>query len=427
MIPVRVGVVGAGITGLAVTHYLAAGDIDVLAFEAAAEPGGVIRSASVDGRVLEYGPQRLRLTPAIDLLVEELDLGNEVVRAEDDLPLYVVVDDELRLVPKSPRAFLRTDLLSWSGKARLLFEPVTGAIQPDELAGDVFVRKFGREAYHHVIEPLFGGMYGSDPTTMPAEHALDRLMSIEETYGSLLRGAVARLRGEGETPPPATFKNGLGTLPRALYERHAPYVHLDTPVHAIIPADDGYELQADARTVDVDHVVVTAPAPAAARMLEPVDEALSSALRELTYNSLALVHLAADDTRSGFGYQIARGEGYRTLGVTWNGSLFGRGDVYTAFFGGMWDPAIMDESPAAIGRVAQEEFAAVMGTDAEVLSVTKMPDVIPAFDTTWTGLTDVAAPAGLTLATNYTGNLGIPSRIRDAGQVANRLADAGDS
>ena len=52
-----VGIVGAGITGLALTQDLRERGVDTVAFEATAEPGGVIRSTTVDGRVVEHGPQ----------------------------------------------------------------------------------------------------------------------------------------------------------------------------------------------------------------------------------------------------------------------------------------------------------------------------------------------------------------------------------
>ncbi|HJR53873.1 MAG TPA: FAD/NAD(P)-binding protein, partial [Gemmatimonadota bacterium] len=53
-----IGIVGAGLTGLALAHELARRGVEHVVLEAADRPGGVIESARVDGRVLDFGPQR---------------------------------------------------------------------------------------------------------------------------------------------------------------------------------------------------------------------------------------------------------------------------------------------------------------------------------------------------------------------------------
>lgn len=415
----KVGVVGAGVTGLALTRYLRERDVDVATFEATSEPGGVVESRRVDGRVLEYGPQRFRLTDELEALVDGLGLDDELVVA-DESPLYVYADGRLRRVPRSLSAFLRTDLLSWRGKARLLAEPLTAAGRPDESAATLFTRKFGAETYRNLVEPLFGGTFGSDPARMPAEHSLSGVLALEAREGSLLRAAVKRLRS-GETPPPVSFRDGLATLPNALADAHRECLEFDAPVDALREADGGYELVVGDRREAVDAVVVTAPAPDAAALLEPVVPE-AAALRELTYNPLALVHLRADVERDGFGYQVRRDEPLRTLGVSWNASLFDREGVFTCFLGGMTDPGLVDSPPAEIGAIARSEFETVMDASASVLDVTRYPRAFPAYDETWDRLDAFSLPDGLHLATNYTGRMGIPSRVREAERLAATLA-----
>lgn len=420
-----VGVVGAGITGLAVTHYLAERDVDVVTFEADSEPGGVIESGRVDDHVLEYGPQRVRLVPQLEALVDEFDLRDELLVADEDLPLYVYADGRLREVPRSPRAFLETDLLSWRGKLRVLAEPLTGAASTDERAATLFQRKFGREAYRNVIEPLFGGIFGSDPAEMPAEYSLSRLVAVEERKGSLLRAAADRLLGDGDVPPPVSFADGLQTLPAAIYDEHRPYVNLNTPVEAVRADGDGYRLETGGGSARVDELVVTVPAADAASLLADLESATADPLRRLTYNPLVLVYLEAAVDRPGFGYQVRRDEPLRTLGVTWNASLFDRPGVYTAFLGGMDDPDVVELPAGELGAIASREFRDVMGVEPSVIDVRKMPRAFPAHDTSWAALEEVSLPADVHLATNYTSRMGIAARLREAEGLATRLNDAG--
>jgi oxygen-dependent protoporphyrinogen oxidase len=421
-----VAVVGAGITGLSLTHALAERDVDAVVYESTDEVGGVISSRELDGRVLECGPQRLRLTDAIRAMVTDLDIADELLTADDDLPLYVFAGGK----PRSLRAFYRTDLLSWPAKLRVLAEPLTGPIDPAESAQEAFVRKFGREASTNLLAPIFGGTYGSDPARMPAKHALKPIMRLEQRDGNLLRPALSRLVfGNDETPPPASFDSGLQRLPNALAEEYAERLHRETPVSGIERAgaggDHGSEawlVHTDAGTERVDRVVLTTPADVTADIVEGVDAESAAALRELNYNPLVLVHLHSDARPAGFGYQVRRTEPLRTLGVTWNTSLFDRDGVYTAFMGGMYDPEAVERDAEELGETAAEEFAQVMGVDAEVLDVERIPQAFPAWDDSWSATERIDLPEGITLATNYTGRMGLPSRVREGRRLAGELS-----
>jgi oxygen-dependent protoporphyrinogen oxidase len=420
-----VGIVGAGITGLALSEYCRERGVDAVAFEASADPGGVVRSTRVDGRVLEHGPQRTRLTPDVEGLVTACGLEDDLRVADGDLPLYVYVDGRLRRVPFSMREFLATDLLSTRGKLRMLAEPLTAGVRDDETAGDYFVRKFGREAYHNLVEPLFGGIYGSDPAEMPGEYAL-RTMRRMERSGSLLRAVVRRRLDGDERPPPVSFDDGMAQLPRALYERNAARIELATPVERIVPAGTGYRLEVDGGSRRVDRVVVTTRADVAADLLADVDAESAGALGRLSYNPLAYVHLASPADPAGYGYQVRHDEPLHTLGVTWNAGLFDRDGVYTCFLGGMSNPELVDRPDRELGRIAREEFETVMDAPAEVLGVTRHRRGIPAYDGSWTAMASVDLPDGVTLATNYTGRMGVPSRIREAKRLAERFATDDD-
>ena len=434
-----VAVVGGGVTGLAATHYLAERGVDAVAFEATDQPGGVIRSRRIDGHVVEVGPQRMRRTPAVDDLIEAVGLADDVVEA-GDAPLFVYADGRLREAPLDLETFLRTDLLSWRGKLRLLAEPLARRGYPQESVAGLFARKFGREAYERFIGPLYGGIYGSDPAAMPAAYALESLLEHEREAGSFLLAFRKRV-GQGRSSPPVSFAEGNQQLPEALSEAHADRIELGTPVTDVRPAGvAGQEARATAtadgggrytvevgrggtgETDEVDHVVVTTPADVTADLLSGV-AAGAGALAGLTYNSLAMVHLTADSRREGFGYQVAFGEGLHTLGVSWNDSMFGRDGLYTAFLGGMHEPGMVERDGAEVGAIAREEFEAAMGCEAEVLNVSTRERWFPAWDRTWDALTDFDAPPGVHVATNYTGRMGIPSRVREAREVAEAIAE----
>jgi len=415
----KIGIIGGGITGLALTHYLADRGIDTTTFEATSEVGGVIKSRQVDGHVLEIGPQRMRKTPGITELVEKAGLTDEVLTVNEE-QLFIYADGQLSKAPLSKRSFLETDLLSWRGKLRLLTEPLTRPGMPQESVEDLFVRKFGREAYEKVAGPLYGGIYGSDPAEMPAAFALEKLLEREAEIGSFLRAFRKRI-GQGEKPPPVSFESGLQQLPQGLYEAYSDRIHLDTPVTAIEQRNESkYTLQTPEKSDEFDHIVLTTPADVTAELLDGIATGTDE-LESLRYNPLAMVYLRAESSQAGFGYQVGFGEGLHTLGVSWNASMFDRDGVYTVFLGGMHEPELVDATDDTLGEMASQEFETVMGESAEVIDIARWEQGFPAWDHSWWNIEEFDAPPGISLATNYTGRMGIPSRVRETRQIAEEL------
>ncbi|MFB6085691.1 MAG: protoporphyrinogen oxidase [Halodesulfurarchaeum sp.] len=419
----RVGIVGAGISGLALTHSLRKRGIETATFEAKGRPGGTIQSRQIDGHVLELGPQRLRLAGPVKALVEELGLDAELREGHTDQPLYVYHEGTFRVAPLSIREAITTDLLSWRGKLRVLAEPLTAGPQPSETVEGFLTRKFGREAAHRLFAPLYTGLYGTAADEMLVEYSLGRALERHGIGDSIL-GAVAPYALKGRDPPPiVTFEDGLGRLPEALAERHADSIEFDAPVESIEPAGDGYEIVTESGRKAVDAVGMTPPAPTAAALLEPVDSALASTLREFNYNPIVVVHLHSAAGVVGHGCQILPEAGYDTLGMTWNASMLDRDGVYTAYLGGGRDDGLLAKDDAEIGEIAAREFEELLDADAEVLNVHRWEPGMPAYDRSWEALDRLDPPADVEFVTNYTDRAGIIGRLTDAKEAAERLVD----
>lgn len=419
----KAGIVGGGITGLALHHYLTRTGVESVVFETAAEPGGVIESRTEGRRTLEFGPQRTRMSPPVASLVESLDLGGEV-RHANDVPLYVYRDGALRRVPFSVREALATDLLSIRGKLRVLAEPLTWPPRAGETVEESLVRTLGPEAARYVVGPLYRGIYGSHPDEMYVEHSLLRALDERGVSRSLLTAALrATLRGS-DPPPVVTFADGMQALPDALYDRHRERIHLDTPVTALRESRERFVLETSTGSTRVDQVVLTTPAPVTGRLLEPLAPEASERLRELAYNPLVLVHVEPERTLDAAGFQVQYEEPFRILGVTCNADLFDRSDHYTCYLGGARTPELAEWTDSRIRETAVAEFTALTDMDASVLSLHRLRRGMPAYDTTWTALKDVKTPAGVHLCANYESRAGVPGRVREANALAERLHEA---
>ncbi|THE66824.1 protoporphyrinogen oxidase [Salinadaptatus halalkaliphilus] len=421
--PPRVGVVGAGISGLTLVRALATRDADVVAFDAASEPGGVMRSRRVDGRLLELGPQRLRLSPTIESLVDDLGLREQLRAGEDDQPLYVYHDGSLSVVPLSLREAVTTDLLSLRGKLRILKEPLADPPRAGESVEAYLTRSFGRQAARRFGGPLYSGLYGTDPSDMLVEYSLGRALENAGIDGSVLWWALRKRLGGRETPPICTFEDGLGQLAEALYDAHADAISLETAVESVHERDEQFELVTESGTERVDEVVVTTPAPTAADLLEPVDEGLSATLERFSYNPIGMVYLESDFDGEGIGALVPSGSDVRISGSTWNASFLDRDRLFTCYVDPGSDPNMLERSDESLGELAATEFERLTGARATPIHVHRWEPGMPAYDRSFTAMDDLEPPAGIHLCANYVGRPGIPGRIRNATQLAATLAE----
>lgn len=421
-----IGILGAGITGLSLGVFLEEAGVEHRVLEASSRAGGVIRSGRVDGRVLDWGPQRTRVTPPVERMLGLLGLEERMVRVPAALPLFVLREGRLRKVPFRARDLARTDLLSWPGKFRLFLEPFTGAHSDDETVGAFLSRKFGAEAYENLMGPLFGGLYGSDPGEMFVRHSLAETMEGMGVTRSILWGFLRGSFNRGAAPPATSFVEGMQELTDAMYRRIEDRVALETPaVHLGALPGGGWTVTTEGGgSWEFDEVVLTVPADAAARLLTDAAPEAAARLGELRYNHLAMVHLvhgAADaDRLHGLGFQVSYGEGIRTRGVTWNSSALGRDGVLTAFLGGARDPALLELDAEVIGEIARDEFRRATGVDTEVLDVSRTR--VPSWDRSWTAIEGLELPEGLYLCSNYESRVGIPGRLARAEALARGLA-----
>ncbi len=180
-----VAIVGGGISGLAAAfrlraHRGSAGPFSVRLFEACDRLGGTIRTERIKAEqqgdcVCEAGPDSMVTTkPAAIELCRELGLGDALVEARSAEAFSVVHDQRLHPLPAGFRLIapterwplLRSGLFSWPGKLRMLRESRVKVRDDaaDESVESFVVRRFGREAFERVAEPVLGGLFVADAT-----------------------------------------------------------------------------------------------------------------------------------------------------------------------------------------------------------------------------------------------------------------------
>ncbi|HUG64949.1 MAG TPA: protoporphyrinogen oxidase [Gaiellaceae bacterium] len=333
----RAVVVGGGIAGLAAARRLEAlvPDVEVVLLESDGLVGGKIRTERVHGFVIEAAPDSFLSRKERGVgLCEELDLGGELIgRRPEHARTFVRRAGDLHPLPEGLTGMIPTNLdglersgiLSPEGKARFRAErdvPVAPG-DGDESVASFVSRRFGREAYESLVEPLMTGIYGGDGEQMSLRATVPQLRVLELEHGSLLRGLPVQ-PPQGERPPFVSLRGGMDTFVTRLVER-LERTRIVTGVAAtrLATTSPGYEVETeDGESLDCEAVVLATPAFVTAELLLDLDHELAAAHAEIPYASSVVVTLAFSRADvlplDGYGYLVPHTQGSDVLACTWS-------------------------------------------------------------------------------------------------------------
>jgi len=440
-------VVGGGISGLSAAYYLTAAGADCSILENQARVGGVIETRIAEGCTLECGPDSfLSAKPAALALVKELGLEGDVIGSNDHRrttyilkhgALVALPEGVMMIVPTRVMPMVKSPLLSWGTKIRMGLEYFR---KPDEShdrsVAEFVTDHFGQETLDYLAEPLLSGVYGGDPAQLSVGSVLPRFLQMEAKYGSLVRGVLAGRSGAAPSGPLfRTLKGGLGTLVDALAAR---VKVCRAEVETIERSGSGFRLRTGGEWIDADQVIVACPAWSAARLVQGLDGRLAELLGSIDYSSsltLSLIYRTADfdGKRAGFGFLVPKKERQRLAACTFVGTKFSfrvpdDRIVLRCFFGGIGDPAILNESDASVTAIAREELRRILGLTAAPIAqvIARWPRSMAQYTLGHQQRveeirTRAAAIPGLHLAGNAYDGIGIPDCIQ-AGRAAAKAA-----
>ena len=332
--PARVAVVGGGITGLAAAHYLRRAGVSVTLVEAGDRLGGKIRTLDLDGVPVEAGPDTFlaRVPFAVDLC-RELGLGAELVEPATG-QAWLWIGDRLRPlperhvlgVPTAPVPLVRSGVLSPAGVARAALDLVLPRTSygPDPTVAEVVGRRMGREVVERLVDPLVGGINAGRADSLSLAATARPLAEGAARSRSLALGLRQARRGPGGP----VFLGLAGGLQR-LSDRLAQDVddpRLRTAVRSVTraPAGHGYRLEcAPGPNLEVDAVVVTVPAFAAAGMVAALSPVAAEHLDAIRHASVVTATLAYHPSAvprplEGSGMLVPRVEGRLLTACTWS-------------------------------------------------------------------------------------------------------------
>jgi oxygen-dependent protoporphyrinogen oxidase len=348
----HVVVLGGGITGLAAAFFAQQHGAEVTVLEAAGRLGGKVWTEPFAGLALDTGADAfLARTASATALCRAVGLGDDLV-APATGAAYVWTRGRLRRLPEGQllgvptdlRALARSRVLSWRGVGRAALDlvlpgqPPGPALEEDRSVADVVRRRLGAEAHLRLVDPLVGGINAGRSDQLSVQVIAPQIAAAARDR-SLILGA-RRVRAEAAAknadggPVFLTVRGGLRRLIDALATHLAQgSAHIRTGVTAsrlerngngdgdgngdgwCVVTESGERIAAGA-------VVLTVPAPAAARLLAGVSARAATELAAIGYSSVALVTLAypagaVPGRLDGSGMLVPRLEGRLMTAASW--------------------------------------------------------------------------------------------------------------
>ena len=363
-------------------------DLDLRVIESDDRPGGKIWSEkTAEGYLCEWGVNAfLDSKPKTLELAKSLNL-EPVTSYDASRHRFIYSENQLRELPGTPPAFLKSDLVSWPGKIRIAMETlVPRAAKNEETLKEFAVRRLGKEAYDKLIDPMASGVFAGDPEKMSVNSCFPRIKEIESEYRSLIIGLIklqikAKKAGKKDQPQagPAgkltSFYNGMSELSDAIAANLGDSLLVSTAVDSISRDGNHYTLHlSSGKQEQAERIILAAPAYAQATILKDLAPDIAQSLTELYYPPLAVccVGYPRDKIKhdlNGFGFLVPSRERKKILGNLWDVSIFPNRApegyvLLRTMVGGARAADYAVEDPEKLAEMVRGELATIMGIDA---------------------------------------------------------------
>jgi oxygen-dependent protoporphyrinogen oxidase len=435
-------ILGAGISGLSTAQFLQQKGADFLLLEASNRVGGNIHSEEIDGFVCENGPNTVLLNnTAIVQLIKEVGLWEEICKPQAAAHnRFVLHKGRLQEIPDSPLSFLRTPLLSFTDKLRLLKEPFITKHSENTSIANFARKRFGTAFYEQFVLPFVTGIYAGNPEQISVQHALKILWELEQKHGSVFKGFIQKQKKQFEEELPKikmfTLPKGLGQLTNVIAKNIGDKLHLNSLVTTIEKTAEGYQIQAGEQTIYCEEIICTLPAHSTAKLVD--DSNLQKQLLGVEYVPVDVLHIGFNKTqvknqKPGFGVLSKPSDKKHFLGLLFNSRIFphtapeGK-ELFTVIVGGSRQPELCSMEKKVVQQILLEEMKGVLAIEGSpcFIQYQRYTKAIPQYDMQQAELISSILKFNkkqpyFHLIGNYTGGISVSDCVLKAQQLANNL------
>jgi oxygen-dependent protoporphyrinogen oxidase len=458
----RIAIIGGGISGLSAAYFLqelTGGRAEISLFEEKPRLGGAIETEVWQDSLLESGADCFlsKKTAARDL-IRRLGLNNELIPTRVEYrKSFIYLHRRLMPVPAgfylmAPQKWttlLKMPHLSFAGKLRAAMEWFIPAAKEgnDESIAAFIRRRFGREVFERLGQPMIGGIYGGNPEKLSIRATLPQFPQMEEQHGSILRGLAKKKDEAHQTASGPRYglflsmRKGMEQIIRGLIKELSQVkIYSACGIQKITREKNSFWLEAqDNFRIEVDAVILALPAYRSAALMQTFAPETAAELESIPYESMATVNLIyrksdIPDSFNGVGFVVPKIEKTKLCACTnVNLKFEGRTSedtvILRAFVGGGLYQEAFDVDDKTLEKNVLEELNQILRMDARPIHVQirRYRKSMPQYETGHLekirridqSLTNIP---GLYLTGNAYEGIGIPDCIAQAEKKSKELA-----
>lgn len=328
----KIVIIGAGITGLSLAHFLRKSGIDFILLEKESEPGGKIKTLIKDDFTLECGPNTVLLKePALKEIISDLNLLESVVFASKSIgkKRFVNTENGIFKIPLDPFSFFSSQLITFYDKWQIIKDVFSKTSYSNEsnTVEDYFNKKFSKNVTRNLIDPFVTGIYAGDISKMSFKHSFPTLYKADCEKGSLIKGFMSERKNNSKNEGIFSFEGGLNRLVQNLSNQIEHDLILNAEVLSIDKQNSGnFHIKISdkqiTRTINSNFIVDTRALKETAKSLN-----LNESFPQIEYVPVVSMHLGfkTRDTLQvpkGFGVLNNKMANKKYLGCIFNSDIF---------------------------------------------------------------------------------------------------------
>tara|TARA_B100000768_G_scaffold137918_1_gene129031 strand:- start:151 stop:1476 length:1326 start_codon:yes stop_codon:yes gene_type:complete len=371
-------IIGAGICGLSVAHFLSKKRSDFLILEANKLPGGIIKTKIEKNFICENGPNTVLLNnDAIEEIIKDYDLWKDLQfpKESSNKNRFVLHQNKLTKIPLNPFSFIVSPLFSFISKIRVLREPFIRSHKKNTSVFEFVKKRFGKEFHDQLIEPFITGIYAGNTKKMSAKHTLKLLWNLEQSHGSIIKGLLKFKRNKKTKINSFNFPKGLSQLTSKIAKSMGDKLLLNFKVQQIIKLENGYEIISESGKILCKEIICSVPSYSLINFI--TDNSLVFELNKIIYSPVDVFHFGFEkknikNKKQGFGVLTKPSDGKSYLGVLFNSRIFDYvspkdNELFTVLVGGERQKHFCEMNPVKLKQLILEELEDLLGHKGETI------------------------------------------------------------
>ncbi|PDH47978.1 MAG: protoporphyrinogen oxidase [Bacteroidetes bacterium MED-G13] len=369
-------IIGAGITGLSLAHFLKKFNQDFIILESSKRIGGNINTVSKKGFTLENGPNTLLLdNKSIQALIEDFNISKNIIFPNEKAKnRFLIKNHILTPIPKNLTDFLKSNILSFSAKIRIFFEPFIKKHKKDTSVFNFIVKRFGKEFHDNLIVPFLNGIYAGDTKKMSIKFVLRKVWEMEQKNGSILKSIF--LNKTNYQPKSFSFKNGLSDLLDCFKKELDKNIFLKIKVTSLTKKNNLNFVQInDGQEIQCKNIISTIPAHCLKDII--TDQKIITCLKKIEYHPLNVLHFSLERNKiyspiDGFGVLAKPSDKLSFLGILFNSRIFPhlspkKYDLITVMVGGAKQKNILKKPKKEIEKRVISDIKKIINFEGKIV------------------------------------------------------------